>query len=80
MIVLLSQNYSITLILQGQRGFLLFLVVNHGGLLPICSGCKRIRDESGKWWPLDAYVKARTEAEFTHTICSDCKDVFYPDL
>ncbi len=50
------------------------------GLLPICSGCKRIRDESGKWWPLDAYVKARTEAEFTHTICSDCKDVFYPDL
>ena len=50
------------------------------GLLPICSGCKRIRDERGKWWPLDAYVKARTEAELTHTICSDCKDVFYSDL
>jgi len=50
------------------------------GLLPICSGCKRIRDESGKWWPLDAYVKAHTEADFTHTICLDCKDVFYSDL
>jgi PAS domain S-box-containing protein len=50
------------------------------GLLPICSGCKRIRDENGKWWPLDAYVNARTEAELTHTICSDCKDVFYPDM
>jgi len=50
------------------------------GLLPICSGCKRIRDENGKWWPLDAYVKARTEVELTHTICADCQDVFYSDL
>jgi PAS domain S-box-containing protein len=50
------------------------------GLLPICSGCKRIRDENGKWWPLDAYVRSRTEAEFTHTICPGCKDVFYSDL
>ncbi len=50
------------------------------GLLPICSGCKRIRDEQGRWWPLDAYVRARTEAELTHTICGDCKDVFYEDL
>lgn len=50
------------------------------GLLPICSGCKRIRDENGKWWPLDAYVRARTEVELTHTICADCEDVFYSDL
>ena len=50
------------------------------GLLPICSGCKRIRDEHDKWWPLDAYVRARTEAEITHTICPDCTDVFYSDL
>lgn len=50
------------------------------GLLPICSGCKRIRDENGKWWPLDAYVREHTEADLTHTICLDCKDVFYGDL
>ena len=50
------------------------------GLLPICSGCKRIRDENGKWWPLDAYVEARTEAELTHTICDGCQDVLYSDL
>jgi len=50
------------------------------GLLPICSGCKRIRDEHDKWWPLDAYVKAHTEADLTHTICPDCKDVFYSDI
>jgi hypothetical protein len=50
------------------------------GLLPICSGCKRIRDENGKWWPFDTYVANVTEAELTHTICLDCKDVFYPEL
>ncbi len=50
------------------------------GLLPICSGCKRIRDERNRWWPLDAYVKSRTGAEITHTICPDCTEVFYDDL
>jgi PAS domain S-box-containing protein len=49
-------------------------------LLPICSGCRRIRDESGKWWPLDAYVRKHTDSDFTHTICPDCRDVYYPDL
>ena len=49
------------------------------GLLPICSGCKRIRDEHGKWWPLDEYIRKHTEADLTHTICLDCKDVFYGD-
>ena len=47
------------------------------GLLPICSGCKRIRDKNGKWWPLDFYVKEHTDAELSHSICSDCTDVFY---
>ncbi len=50
------------------------------GLLPICSGCKRIRDEYGKWWPLDAYVRERTDAEITHTICPGCEDVLYGDM
>ncbi len=49
-------------------------------LLPICSGCKRIRDENGKWWPIDLYVERQTQSRITHTICSDCKDVLYPDL
>ncbi|WP_319524592.1 PAS domain S-box protein [uncultured Desulfosarcina sp.] len=49
------------------------------GLLPICSGCKRIRDDKGKWWPLDAYVEEHTGSEITHTICPDCKNVFFPN-
>ncbi len=50
------------------------------GLLPICSGCKRIRDDKDNWWPLDAYVKAHTDAEITHTICGDCAHVIYKEM
>ncbi len=47
------------------------------GLLPICAGCKRIRDDKNKWWPLEAYVREHTNADFTHTICTDCNEIFY---
>ena len=50
------------------------------GLLPICSGCKRIRDDKNRWWPLDAYIQEHTEADLTHTVCPDCKEVFYRDV
>ncbi len=49
-------------------------------LLPICSGCKRIRDENGKWWPLDAYICENTDVDLTHTICTDCTEVLYKDI
>jgi hypothetical protein len=48
------------------------------GLLPICSGCRRIRDDKGKWWPLDLYISEHTAADITHTICEDCKQIIYP--
>jgi len=51
------------------------------GLLPICSGCRRIRDDKGKWWPLDIYVEKHTGALLTHTVCDDCRTIFSdPDL
>ncbi len=46
-------------------------------LLPICSGCKRVRDEHGKWWPMDMYIAQKTASNVTHTICTDCTEVFY---
>ncbi|MFH2065183.1 MAG: PAS domain S-box protein [Pseudomonadota bacterium] len=49
-------------------------------LLPICSGCKRIRDDNGKWWPLEIYIAKHTDSSFTHTICRDCKPLIYPEL
>ena len=48
-------------------------------LLPICSGCRRIRDQEGRWWPIEAYVSKVQGAQWTHTICPDCKEVMYPD-
>ena len=50
------------------------------GLLPICSGCKKIRDEAGKWWHVEEYVAMHSEADFSHTICPPCRKSIYPDL
>ncbi len=44
------------------------------GLLPICSWCKRIRDDHGYWNQVETYISAHTEADFTHGICPECKD------
>lgn len=42
------------------------------GMLPICSYCKKIRDENDQWHRLEAYIENRSAAEFTHGICPDC--------
>lgn len=43
------------------------------GLLPICSSCKKIRDDHGYWNQLESYIADHTEAEFTHGICPECE-------
>lgn len=47
------------------------------GLLPICSHCKKIRDDQGQWHTVETYVKDRTEADFSHGICPDCLNKHY---
>lgn len=42
------------------------------GLLPICSYCKKIRDDSGNWQALEKYISDRSDATFTHGICETC--------
>ena len=42
------------------------------GLLPICTYCKKIRDEGDQWSQVEDYVARRTEAQFSHGICPDC--------
>jgi DNA-binding response OmpR family regulator len=42
------------------------------GLLPICAYCKRIRGEGAQWEPIERYVEARSEAQFSHGYCPDC--------
>ena len=50
------------------------------GLLPICANCKRIRDDKGDWQPVEVYVHAHSQADFTHGICPDCTKDLYPDI
>jgi hypothetical protein len=50
------------------------------GLLPICSVCKRIRDDQGYWTQLEAYLTKNSRAEFTHGICPECSRKLYPEL
>ena len=50
------------------------------GLLPICSNCKKIRDDKGYWEHLEAYFGQYGGTEFTHSICPDCARKLYPDL
>lgn len=42
------------------------------GLLPVCSSCKMIRDESGSWSSVDEYLEASVNAEITHGLCPSC--------
>jgi PAS domain S-box-containing protein len=49
------------------------------GFIPICSSCKKIRDDQGYWNQLEAYIQNHSEAQFSHGICPDCAAVFYPD-
>jgi len=50
------------------------------GLLPICSVCKKIRDDKGYWNQIEAYIHKLSGTQFSHGICPDCAREFYPDL
>lgn len=49
------------------------------GILPICSSCKKIRDDKGAWTQMEAYITEHTDAEFSHGICSECAQKLYPE-
>jgi len=50
------------------------------GLLPICSHCKKIRDDKGYWNQIETYIRDHSEAEFSHGICQECAKKYYPDM
>jgi len=49
------------------------------GMLPICSSCKKIRDDRGYWNQIESYIKRHSEAEFSHRICPECAKTLYPE-
>ena len=50
------------------------------GIIPICSSCKKIRDDEGFWHQVEVYVHQRSQAQFSHGICPDCAKRLYPDF
>ena len=50
------------------------------GLLPICSSCKKIRDDRGYWNQIEGYIRSHAEVEFSHGICPDCMKKLYADF
>jgi hypothetical protein len=49
------------------------------GIIPICSHCKKVRSEVGDWEQLESYVRAHSDAEFSHGICPECVERHYPE-
>ncbi|MFZ4620338.1 MAG: PAS domain-containing protein [Bacteroidota bacterium] len=50
------------------------------GVVPICSSCKKIRDEQGIWNILEVYLTKHTDAQFSHGICPDCTTKYHAEL
>ncbi len=50
-------------------------------MLPICSYCKKIRDDKNYWQQMEGYINERTGSEFSHSVCPDCyQRVIIPEL
>lgn len=47
------------------------------GIVPICSHCKKIRDDRGYWNKLEAYIEKHSDAAFSHGMCPECADLMY---
>ena len=50
------------------------------GLLPICSYCKKIRDQKNEWQVMEKYIMDRSVATFSHGICPDCLREHYGEV
>lgn len=50
------------------------------GLLPICSYCKKIKNDSGAWQQLESYLRSHAEVEFNHEICPQCSEKHHPQM
>ncbi len=50
-------------------------------MLPICSYCKKIRDDKNYWQQIESYISERTGSDFSHSVCPDCyQRVIVPEL
>lgn len=50
------------------------------GLIPICSNCKKVRDDQGYWNAVESFISEHSDATFSHSICQDCGPKLYGEL
>jgi len=50
------------------------------GLLPICAGCKKVRDDSGYWNQIEAYITQHSSATFSHSYCPECSVKYFGNI
>ncbi len=67
-------------------GMLIFLIMKLGrivqkleSILPICSGCKKIRDDKGYWDSVDSFLSEHSKIRFSHSLCPDCAEKLYTE-
>ena len=48
------------------------------GILPICMHCHKIRDDKESWQRIESYIQEHTDAQFSHGLCPDCLEKYYP--
>ncbi|RJR27691.1 MAG: hypothetical protein C4582_00180 [Desulfobacteraceae bacterium] len=49
------------------------------GFLPICASCKKIRDDTGYWNQVEAYLTSHSDVQFSHSICPECAKKLHPE-
>jgi PAS domain-containing protein len=49
-------------------------------VVPVCAGCRKIRDDENFWQHVDAYMSKHTAAQVTHGLCPDCLREHYPEI
>lgn len=50
------------------------------GLLPVCAGCHRVRDDKRYWNEVESYLARHSGAEFCHCVCRACEEALYPEI
>jgi hypothetical protein len=44
-------------------------------MIPICSTCKKVRDDKESWTRVEAYFKSHWDVDFSHGLCPDCYEI-----
>jgi len=74
-------KYENDLILKNKELQIALLEIKElRGILPICSFCKKIRNDKGYWEQIEVYIHNHTDADFSHSICPECLEKNYPEL